>query len=236
MNRFADRASAGSTLVAALTACINRDVLVLGLPRGGVPVAAAIAEALDAPLDVMLVRKLGAPEQPELAIGAIAPGGVIVVNENFLSAAASAAEIQAEIWRQRAELNRRESLYRNGRLPLTVTGRIIILADDGAATGATMLAAIRAVRKQEARRIVVALPVASTDALAALRAEADEVTCLLTPPVFRSVGEWYDHFEQTTDAEVAALLSDARKRRDHIAARFPSSIASKSKSSSTTAA
>ena len=146
-------------------------------------------------------------------MGAIAAGGVIVVNENILSAAASAAEIQAEISRQRAELDRRENLYRNGRLALAVTGRIVILVDDGAATGATMLAAIRAMRKQGARRIVVALPVASTDALATLRAEADAVTSLLTPPNFRSVGEWYEHFEQTSDAEVSALLSRARAPR-----------------------
>lgn len=221
MTRLADRASAGSALAAALIRYSNRDdVLVLGLPRGGVPVAAEIAAALRAPLDVMLVRKLGAPAQPELAIGAIASGGAIVVNEQFVSAAASAAELQAEILRQRAELNRRESLYRNGRLPLAVAGRTVILVDDGAATGATMLAAIRAARKQEARRIVVALPVASMDALRALRDEADDVTCLLTPPVFRSVGEWYEHFDQTADAEVSALLSHARAHRDHIAARF----------------
>jgi putative phosphoribosyl transferase len=216
VNRFADRASAGSALAAALTAYSNRDdVLVLGLPRGGVPVAAEIAAALRAPLDVMIVRKLGAPGQPELAIGAIAAGGVIVVNENILAAAASAAEVQAEILRQRAELHRRESLYRNGRLPLTLTGRTVILVDDGAATGATMLAAIRAVRKQGARRVVIALPVASTDALGALRAEADEITCLSTPPIFRSVGEWYEQFDQTPDAEVSALLASARTQRDH---------------------
>jgi putative phosphoribosyl transferase len=216
VNRFADRASAGSALAAALTAYSNRDdVLVLGLPRGGVPVAAEIAAALRAPLDVMIVRKLGAPGQPELAIGAIAAGGVIVVNENILAAAASAAEVQAEILRQRAELHRRETLYRNGRLPLTLTGRTVILVDDGAATGATMLAAIRAVRKQGARRVVIALPVASTDALGALRAEADEITCLSTPPIFRSVGEWYEQFDQTPDAEVSALLASARTQRDH---------------------
>lgn len=231
MTRFADRTSAGTALAAALTAYSNRDdVLVLGLPRGGVPVAAAIAETLEAPLDVMLVRKLGAPQQPELAIGAIAAGGVIVVNENILSATASAAEVQAEILRQRAELNRRDSLYRNGRLSLAITGRIVILVDDGAATGATLLAAIRAVRKQEARRIVIAVPVASIDAVAALRAEADEVTCLLTPPVFRSVGEWYERFEQTTHAEVSTLLSHSRTRRDHVAARFTSPIASNQES------
>jgi putative phosphoribosyl transferase len=215
MTAFADRASAGRALAVALTAYSNReDVLVLGLPRGGVPVAAKVAEALDAPLDVMLVRKLGAPGQPELAIGGIAAGGVIVVNEGILSAVASAAEVQAEILRQRAELIRRDNLYRNGRLPLDVAERTVILVDDGAATGATMLAAIRAVRKQDARRVVVALPVASTDALRALRAETDEVTCLLAPPIFRSVGDWYERFEQTTDAEVSALLSQARARRE----------------------
>jgi putative phosphoribosyl transferase len=215
---FVDRAAAGHALSAALTAYRERDdVLVLGLARGGMPVAAEVAEALDAPLDAILVRKLGAPGQPELAIGAIASGGVIVVNDNILSAAGSACEIQAEILRQRAILNRRESLYRNGRLPLAVADRIVILVDDGAATGATMLAAIRAVRKEDARRIVVALPVASSDAVDTLRAEADEVTCLLTPPIFRSVGEWYDRFEQTSDAEVSAFLSRARSRREHIA-------------------
>jgi putative phosphoribosyl transferase len=215
MTRFADRASAGSALAAALTAYRNRDdILVLGLPRGGVPVAAEIAAALRAPLDVMIVRKLGALGQPELAVGAIAAGGVIVVNENILSAAASAAGVQAEILRQRAELHRRESLYRNGHLPLALTRRTVILVDDGAATGATMLAAIRAVRKQDARRVVVALPVGSTDALAALRAEADEVICLLMPPIFRSVGEWYEQFEQTSDAEVASLLSHVRTHHD----------------------
>ncbi|HKQ12687.1 MAG TPA: phosphoribosyltransferase [Steroidobacteraceae bacterium] len=219
MNGFADRASAGSALAAELSGYRDReDVLVLGLPRGGVPVAAEVADALHAPLDLVLVRKLGAPGQPELAIGAIASGGVIVINENILSAAASAAEVQSEIARQRAELNRRDSLYRNGRLPLGVAGRRVILVDDGAATGATMLAAIRAVRKQNAKRVVVAIPVASIEALATLREEADEVICLLAPPTFLSVGDWYRHFEQTTDAEVCALLSRARTRCQHIAA------------------
>ena len=208
---FADRTAAGRALAGTLTAYGSRDdVLVLGLPRGGVPVAAEVAQALSAPLDAILVRKLGAPGQPELAIGAIACGGVIVVNQNILSATADAAELQTEIQRQRAELNLRESLYRNGRLPLAIAGRIAILVDDGAATGATMLAAVRAVRRQDAKHIVVALPVASSDALSALRAEADEVACLLQPPIFRSVGEWYERFDQTTDAEVCALLSCAR--------------------------
>jgi putative phosphoribosyl transferase len=205
---LADRASAGRELADALSAYRDRDdVLVLGLPRGGVVVAAEVAQALRAPLDAILVRKLGAPGQRELAIGAIAAGGVIVVNENILSATADAAEVQAEIQRQRAELNLRESLYRNGRLPLPIAGRTVILVDDGAATGATMLAAVRAVRKQQAKRIVVALPVASSDARRALSAEADEVTCLLQPSILRSVGEWYLNFDQTPDAEVCTLLS-----------------------------
>ena len=235
MKAFADRASAGSALAPALTAYRDReDVLVLGLPRGGVPVAAEIADALHAPLDVVIVRKLGAPGQPELAIGAIASGGVIVINENILSGAASAGEVQAEIQRQRAELNRRESLYRNDRLPLEAAGRTVILVDDGAATGATMLAAIRAARKQDARRVIVALPVASAEAVRALRDEADEVHCLLTPPLFFAVGDWYARFEQTTDAEVCTLLAHARTRAGHIAApaRSASSIASNQESHS----
>jgi putative phosphoribosyl transferase len=216
---FADRAAAGRALAVQLASGGKYvGAQVLGLPRGGVPVAAEIAEALGAPLDVMVVRKLGAPGRPELAIGAIASGGVIVVNENILSATASAAEVQAEILRQRAELNRREALYRNDRPPLEVVGRVVILVDDGAATGATMLAAIRAVRKRHASRIVVALPVASREALDALRAEAHEVRCLLMPPFFSSVGEWYERFEQTTDTEVAKLLSRARTRCEQMAA------------------
>jgi putative phosphoribosyl transferase len=216
---FFDRASAGSALAASLHAYHDReDVLVLGLPRGGVPVAAEIAAALHVPLDIVLVRKLGAPGQPELAIGAIASGGVIVINENILSATADAAEVRGEIQLQRAELNRREQIYRNGRLPLQVAGRTVVLVDDGAATGATMCAAVRAMRKQEAKHIVVAVPVASELARRALSEEADQVICLLAPPGFSSVGEWYEHFEQTTDAEVCTILSRARTRRDHVAA------------------
>jgi putative phosphoribosyl transferase len=224
MMRFADRASAGAALAAELRSYGKHDnVVVLGLPRGGVPVAAEIAESLNAPLDVMLVRKLGTLGQPELAIGAIASGGVIVVNDNILSTVASASEVQAEIARQRAELNRRDSLYRNGRLPLDLTARVVVLVDDGAATGATMLAAIRAARKQNAKRVVVAIPVASTDAVAALADEADEVICPLTPALFQSVGEWYERFDQTTDAEVCELLGRARMRCEHVATAIRSS-------------
>jgi putative phosphoribosyl transferase len=216
MTAFVDRAAAGSALAAALHAYRDRaDVLVLGLPRGGVPVAAEVANALHAPLDIVVVRKLGAPGQPELAIGAIASGGVIVINQNILSAEANATEVRAEIHRQRAELNRRENVYRNGHLPLQIADRTVILVDDGAATGATMLAAVRAARKQGAKHVIVALPVASDEAMRALVNEADEVHCLLTPPSFRAVGEWYERFEQTTDTEVSSLLSQALHRQWH---------------------
>lgn len=215
MTHFYDRAAAGRSLGALLAAYRGReDVLVLGLPRGGVPVAAEVAETLQAPLDVMIVRKLGAPAQPELALGALASGGVIVINENLLSSFedSSAVAVAGLIARERAELERREALYRNDRLPLEVRGRTIILVDDGAATGASMHAAVRATRKLGARRIVVALPVASADALFMLRSEIDEVACILTPPVFQSVGEWYQRFDQTSDTEVSTLLARARAR------------------------
>lgn len=216
MTAFVDRASAGSALAAALHAYRDRaDILVLGLPRGGVPVAAEVANALHAPLDIVVVRKLGAPGQPELAIGAIASGGVIVINQNILSAEANATEVRAEIHRQRAELNRRENVYRNGHLPLEIADRTVILVDDGAATGATMLAAVRAMRKQGAKHVVVAVPVASEEAMRALGDEADAVHCLLTPPGFRAVGEWYERFDQTTDTEVSSLLSQALRRQWH---------------------
>jgi putative phosphoribosyl transferase len=215
MTHFYDRAAAGRSLGALLAPYReSEDVLVLGLPRGGVPVAAEVADTLRAPLDVMIVRKLGAPGQPELALGAVASGGVIVINENVLSSFedAPAVAVAAVIARERSELKRREALYRNDRLPLAVRDRTIILVDDGAATGASMGAAVRATRKLGAKRIVAALPVASADAVSRLRAEADEVACILTPDTFRSVGEWYLRFEQTSDTEVSALLARARVR------------------------
>jgi putative phosphoribosyl transferase len=168
MTRFQDRAAAGTALGALLAAHRGRDdVLVLALPRGGVPVGAEVAETLRAPLDVMIVRKLGAPGQPELALGALASGGVIFIGENVLSAFEdlSAAAVASVVVRERAELRRREALYRNDRLPLEIRGRTVILVDDGAATGASMGAAVRATRKLGAKRIVVALPVAAPDAV-----------------------------------------------------------------------
>jgi putative phosphoribosyl transferase len=219
MTRFYDRAAAGRSLGALLAAYRGRDdVLVLGLPRGGVPVAAEVADTLQAPLDVLIVRKLGAPGQPELALGALASGGVIVINENVMSSFedSPAVALAGAIARERAELKRREALYRNDRLPLEVRGRTIILVDDGAATGASMDAAVRATKKLGARRIVAALPVASAHALRTLRAEADEVACILTPDAFQSVGEWYERFEQTSDTEVSTLLTRARARESEI--------------------
>lgn len=207
MNTFTNRGSAGRALAALLQQYSQRhDVLVLGLPRGGVPVAAEVAEILHAPLDVIVVRKLGAPQQPEFAIGAIASGGVTVVNEGIEQLLAGTPAFERVIARERNEVRRREALYRNGRLSLDLQGRKVILVDDGAATGASMRAAAALARRLGAERIIAAIPVASVDALCALRRECDEVVCAYTPEVFRCVGEWYDEFEQTSDTEVAALL------------------------------
>ena len=215
-NAFFDRATAGRALGAELAEYRYRDdILVLGLPRGGVPVAAELAETLDAPLDVMVVRKLGMMGQPEFTIGALASGGNIIITNGILGACESPAMLLAEIARQRAELQRCEALYRNDHLPLDVRGRVVILVDDGARTGVKMRAAIRAVRKLHAKRVIVALPVASSSAFLALRDEADEMICLLTSADFHCVAEWYQAFEQTTDTEVATRLALARQRYQH---------------------
>jgi predicted phosphoribosyltransferase len=183
------------------------DTIVLGLPRGGVPVAFEIAEALGAPLDVFVVRKLGVPGREELALGAIASGGVRVVNRRVVEQLSIPPDlVEAIAAGEGAELARRERDYRGGRPPRDLTERTVILVDDGLATGATMLAAIRAVRQQRPARVVVAVPVAPHEVCEALRREADEVVCLLTPAAFRSVGTWYDDFSQTSDDEVRALL------------------------------
>lgn len=215
MNGFTDRAEAGRALAALLVPYGNRDdVIVLGLPRGGVPVAYEVAAALHAPLDVIVVRKLGAPGQPEFAVGAIASGGVSILNQDEAALVADSHYFRAEIARENRELKRREALYRNDRLPLSLKDRTVILVDDGAATGATMRAAVHAARKLAARRIIVAVPVAPAQSLEILRAEADEVVCTLAPAFFRSVGEWYREFEQTSDTEVSMLLARARAH-DH---------------------
>lgn len=210
MKQFTDRVAAGRELAGLLRQYEQQpDVMVLGLPRGGVPVAFEIAQSLHAPLDVMIVRKLGAPGQPELAIGAVASGGVTVINEGILAWFKDSKAIERAEATEHLELERRERAYRGGRPPLTAKDRTVILVDDGAATGATMRAAVRAARKLQARKIVVALPVASTEAHQMLCREADETICIGTPLEFYAVGQWYQEFAQTTDKEVTDLLARA---------------------------
>jgi erythromycin esterase-like protein/predicted phosphoribosyltransferase len=209
---FRDRREAGRLLAAKLTAYANRsDVIVLALPRGGVPVAYEVARALGAPLDVFVVRKLGVPGYEEVAMGAVATGGVRVLNDQLVSRLDIPDHlIDAVAERERQELARRERLYRSGKPPLDVRGRIVILVDDGLATGATMHAAIAALRQLSPARIVVAVPTASSEACEEMRAEADDVICAITPEPFHAVGRWYHDFSQTTDEEVLDLLT----RRD----------------------
>lgn len=208
--RFRDRREAGRKLAQALGAYADaEDVLVLGLPRGGVPVAYEVAEALDAPLDILTVRKLGHPRQPELAMGAIATGGVRVLNREVVDAGdVTEAEIEAVAEEERAELERRESRYRGDRGPPPVEGRTVILVDDGVATGATMRAAVDALREMGAARIVVAVPVAPPDTCRDLGERADECVCVATPEPFRAISLWYERFDQTSDQEVKELLED----------------------------
>jgi len=187
-------------------------VIVLALPRGGVPVGAAIAEFLGAPLDVFLVRKLGVPGHEELAMGAIATGGVRIINTDVTRALGiSAAMIDAVAIREARELARREQEYRGNRAAPKLSGRIVILTDDGLATGSTMRAATAAVRQKNASRIVVAVPVASARACRELGEEADEIVCAEQPADFEAVGEWYADFSQTTDSEVRTFLRQAEE-------------------------
>jgi predicted phosphoribosyltransferase len=208
--RFRDRREAGGWLAAKLAAkYANRpDVLVLALPRGGVPVAYEVAHALRAPLDVFLVRKLGVPGHEELAMGAVATGGVRVLNHDIVRALRIPDEvIDAVTAREQAELARRERLYRGDRPPADVRGRTVVLVDDGLATGATMLAAVQALRQQHPARVVVAVPIAPPETCEQLRTEVDEVVCAFTPEPFRAVGLWYEDFTPTTDDEVRDLLA-----------------------------
>jgi predicted phosphoribosyltransferase len=207
--RFRNRTDAGRRLAEKLAAYANRpDVLVLALPRGGVPVGYEVARALGAPLDVFLVRKLGVPGYEELAMGAVATGGIRVLNDEIVRGLGiSEHEIDAAAARELQELARRERLYRGDRPPPDVASRTVILVDDGLATGATMRAAVQALRQQHPARIVVAVPTASPDTSEALRAEADDVICAMTPEPFFAVGHWYEDFTQTTDDEVRELLA-----------------------------
>jgi predicted phosphoribosyltransferase len=206
---FADRREAGQQLAEKLVHYAGRnEVIVLALPRGGVPVGYEVAQALKAPLDVFVVRKLGVPGHEELALGAIAPSGVRVLNDEIVSGLALPPHvIDAVTAKEEKELLRRERLYRGGRPQLQVNGRTIILVDDGLATGSTMRAAIFALRKSHAARIVAAVPVGSPDTCDAIRADADEVICATAPEPFFGVGQWYEDFSQTSDDEVRALLA-----------------------------
>jgi predicted phosphoribosyltransferase len=207
--RFRNRTDAGRQLAEKLAAYANRpDVLVLALPRGGVPVGFEVARELGAPLDVFLVRKLGVPGYEELAMGAVATGGVRVLNDEIVRGLGiSEHEIDAAAARELQELARRQRLYRGDRPLPDIAGRTVILVDDGLATGATMRAAIAAVRQQQPARIVVAVPTASPDTCEELKAEADDVVCAMTPEPFLAVGHWYEDFTQTTDDEVRELLA-----------------------------
>lgn len=214
--RFRDRTDAGRQLAGSLERYSGRDdTVVLALPRGGLPVGVEIARRLDAPLDVFPVRKLGVPGHEELAFGAIASGNVIVLNERVVEKSAlSDGDIKAVIERESVELVHREDLYRQQREPTDVGRKIVILVDDGLATGATMRAAVKAIANRGAAKIVVAVPVAATPPLEALREEVDDVVCVLTPPDFLAVGVWYGEFPQLTDGDVIQILREADRWRD----------------------
>ncbi|MET9914970.1 phosphoribosyltransferase [Streptomyces sp. NPDC006476] len=210
--RFQDRADAGRRLARRLEHLRGQDVLVLGLPRGGVPVAHEVARELGAALDVLVVRKLGVPWQPELAFGAVGDDGVRVLNDDVLLQAGVGPDAQRTVERaERAELERRSSLYRRQRSPVPLTGRTVVVVDDGLATGATAEAACRVVHDQGAGRVVLAVPVGPERTLRRLRQSADEVVCLHSPRFFGSVGAWYDAFPQVDDREVADLLAQATR-------------------------
>jgi len=209
---FRDRRHAGRMLARLLDEYADRsDVVVLGLPRGGVPVAFEVAQALRVPLDVFVVRKLGVPGHEEFAMGAIAGGGVRVLSDDVIDALnIPQSAIEAAVRFEQRELERRERLYRDQRAAPELRGRTVIVVDDGLATGSTMLVAVKALGMQQPKRIVVAVPTAATETCRQLRQVADEVVCASTPEPFRAVGLWYEDFSQTSDDEVHELLAHAR--------------------------
>jgi putative phosphoribosyl transferase len=210
---FADRTEAGRKLAKKLTAYANRtDVVVLGLPRGGVPVAFEVAAQLSVPLDVFLLRKLGVPGQEELAFGAIASGGVRVLDRQIVEALGIPEQIIEKVTTEElAELGRRERVYRRGRAALNVKGKTVIVVDDGIATGSSMRAGIRALRQLQPKKIVMAVPVAPLRTCNVLKSEVDELVCVETPPLFHAIGQFYEDFSQVSDEEVLALLDLAQQ-------------------------
>lgn len=212
---FDDRTAAGKALAQELSDFMERDdVLVLALPRGGVPVAFEIADYLKTPLDVMLVRKLGTPGHQELAMGAIASGDIIVMNKGIvLQLDITQRAIDREIEQERQELRRREYVYRGDRAPCPIAEKTVILVDDGIATGATMRAAVAAINQQKPAWLVVAAPTAAADTYQTIAREVDQIVCLATPEPYYAVGNWYRNFDQTTDSEVCTLLQRAADAR-----------------------
>lgn len=212
---FNDRTDAGARLALALQHLQDSDVVVVGLPRGGVPVAYEVAKSLDAPLDVILVRKLGVPLQPELAMGAIGENGVRVISSEVVRMASVSQEELALIEdRERAELERRAELYRAGRTRIPLIGRTIVIVDDGIATGSTAKAACQVARAEEAARVILAVPVAPADWVKRLKGSADELISVTLPTHFSGVGQFYRNFAQTSDAEVISYLDQGARNRD----------------------
>jgi putative phosphoribosyl transferase len=208
--RFADRREAGRRLGARLLPLAAENPLVVGLPRGGMPVAAEVAAALDAPLEFLAVRKLGAPHNPEYGIGAIAEGGIRVFDQEALAVLGTeGGELDRIVAAEAAELQRRVDAYRRERPPRPIEGRTVIVVDDGVATGVTDTAALRAIRRRRPRRLVLAVPICAPDSLSRLQVEADVVACLVAPEQLYGVGQWYRDFAQVSDAEVVAVLERA---------------------------
>lgn len=215
MRVFPDRSAAGRELAAALLPLGLEDPIVLALPRGGVPVGYEVAHLMGAPLDVLVVRKVGAPDQPELAIGAVGAADVTVADEQTMALVGVGPEVFTALARaEQAEVTRRDRMFREGQPPLDLRGRHAILVDDGLATGATMQAAVEVARRLGAAQVIVAVPVGAPEACERLAQRADRVVCLFQPDAFVAVGYWYRDFAQTDDAEVIRLLRLARQERD----------------------